>query len=51
MIDIPEFKSEVYKEYMKWVDEVSDDLEDKYVFTPDEIVSKVVDIILEKLEV
>lgn len=49
MIDIPEFKSEVYKEYMKWVDEVSDDLEDKFEFSPDEIVSKVVDIIMEKL--
>ena len=51
MIDVKEFKSEVYKEYMQWVDEVSDDLEDKCVFTSDEIVSKVVDIILEKLEV
>lgn len=51
MIDVKEFKSEVHKEYMQWVDEVSDDLEDKYVFTPDEIVSKVVDIVLKKLEV
>lgn len=49
MIDIPEFKSEVYKEYMQWVDEVSDDLEDKFEFSPDEIVSKVVDIIMKKL--
>ena len=51
MIDVKEFKSEVHKEYMQWVYAVSDDLEDKCVFTPDEIVSKVVDIILEKLEV
>lgn len=49
MIDVKEFKSEVYKEYMQWVDEVSDDLEDKFEFSPDEIVSKVVDIIMKKL--
>ena len=46
---VKEFKQEVLEEYMKWVDEVSSACEGKVCFHPDEIVSKVVDIVLDKL--
>ena len=40
-------KEAVLAEYLKWVDQVSDDLEDKTHFTPEEIVYKVIDIMEE----
>ena len=43
------FKQDVLTKYLKWVEEVSEDCEWKTHFTPDEIVSKVVDIVLAKL--
>ena len=43
------FKQDVLTKYLKWVEEVSEDCEWKTHFSPDEIVSKVVDIVLAKL--
>jgi len=43
------FKEEVLKEYLVWVENVSEQLENKTYFTPEEIVSKVVDIVLSKV--
>lgn len=43
------FKQDVLTKYLKWVEQVSEDCEWKTHFTPDEIVSKVVDIVLAKL--
>ena len=37
----------ILKEYLDWVDQVSEDIEDKSHFTPQEIVFKVCDIIKE----
>lgn len=47
--DMDKHRAEVYARYMKWVDEVSEDLEDKTHFTPEEIVSKVLEISLDLL--
>jgi len=43
------FKEEVLKEYLEWVEQVSEELEDKTYFQPEEIVSKVVDIVFSKI--
>lgn len=45
--DFESHRAEVYARYMKWVDEVSEDLEDKTYFSPDEIVRKVLEISME----
>jgi hypothetical protein len=42
-------KELVKEKYLKWVDQVSEDLEDKTHFTVDEIVSKVTDLVLEQV--
>ena len=44
-----EFKQDVLSKYLKWVEEVSEECDWKTHFTPDEIVSEVVDIVLAKL--
>lgn len=36
----------VYKEYMEWAEETSDDIDTKTHFTPEEIVEKVVELTL-----
>lgn len=41
---------EVLAEYLEWVNQVTEDCDWKTEFTPEEIVSKVVDIVLNKLE-
>jgi hypothetical protein len=38
-------KELILKQYLEWVDQVSDDLEDKTYFTPEEIVYKIIDLI------
>jgi hypothetical protein len=38
-------REQVFKEYMDWVNKVSDDLEDKTYFSPKEIVEKICEII------
>ena len=40
-----QYRVEIYNEYMSWVDQVSEDLEDKTYFYPEEIVNKVLDIV------
>ena len=37
-------KQEIFTKYMEWVDMVSEDLEDKTYFTPEEIVDKVISL-------
>ena len=44
------FKEDILVEYLKWVDEVTEECDWKTHFTPEEIVSKVVDIVLDKLD-
>ena len=41
-------KEEILKQYMQWVDDVSDALENKTHFTPEEIVYKICEIIEEE---
>mgnify|MGYP003625384091 CR=1 FL=1 len=43
-------KELVKKEYLEWVDKVSDDLEDKTYFTVDEIVDKVTELVLKQVD-
>jgi len=43
------FKEDILVEYLKWVDEVTEECDWKTHFGPEEIVSKVVDIVLDKL--
>ena len=50
MLDLEELKSHVLEEYLVWVDDICDACEDKTRFEPDEIVYKVVDIVMEKLD-
>lgn len=38
-------RQRVHLLYLAWIDEVSDDLEDKTYFSIDEIVNKVIDIV------
>ena len=38
-------KEKVLRDYLKWVDQVTEDLEDKSVFSPEEIVYKICEII------
>ena len=45
-----EFKQDVLSKYLKWVEEITEECDWKTHFTPDEIVSKVVDIVLDKLD-
>lgn len=40
-----EQKDQVFKKYMLWVASVSEDLEDKSYFHPEEIVMKVLEIV------
>lgn len=46
-----ELKQQVLKEYLEYVDYTCEELEWKTTFTPEEIVSKVVDIVLAQLEI
>ena len=43
-------KELIKKQYKEWVDEVSDDLEDKTYFTIDEIVEKVTELTLKQVK-
>lgn len=45
-----ELYDKVFPKYMAWVDKVSDDLEDKTHFTPEEIVYQVVQLALYEIE-
>lgn len=45
-----EQRDQVFKEYMLWVASVSEDLEDKSYFHPEEIVMKVLEIVEEMEE-
>lgn len=38
-------KQKVHSLYLAWVDEISDDFEDKTYFSVDEIVTKVIEIV------
>jgi hypothetical protein len=38
-------KELILKHYLRWIDQVSEDLEDKTNFTPEEIVYKIIDLI------
>lgn len=44
------FTKQIYQEYMQWVDEVSEECDWKTHFTPEEIVEKVVSLVMTKLE-
>ena len=44
-----EFKQDVLSQYLKWVEEVTEECDWKTHFTPDEIEAEVVDIVLAKL--
>lgn len=46
-----ELKQQVLKEYLEYVDYICEELEWKTTFTPEDIVSKVVDIVLAQLEI
>ncbi len=37
-------KKDILKQYLAWVDQVSEDLEDKSWFTPEEILNKLIEI-------
>ena len=44
-----EKKKAIYAAYMDWCNMVADDLEDKGVFTSEELVYKVIELVEEKL--
>lgn len=44
-----EDKKAIYAEYVDWVSQVADDLEDKSVFTSEELVNKVIQLVEERL--
>ena len=45
-----EQRKQIFFEYMAWVEDVSDDLENKCYFSPDEIVREVLNIVEKTLE-
>lgn len=49
MIFTPEDKELILSQYLDWVDQVSDDLEDKTHFYPEEIVHKVLELVENKI--
>jgi len=44
-----EDKKAIHSEYLTWVSQVADDLEDKSCFTSEELVYKVIELVEEKL--
>lgn len=45
-----EDKELIFKQYMDWVDEVTEDLDDKCYFSPEEIVYKVMELVEKHIE-
>lgn len=46
-----EDKKTIYTAYMKWANQLFDDLEDKSVITAEELVYKVLSLVEEKVEI